>query len=67
MGTLVIRMTGSSLLVVGVGDGGGGWLVAPVEERGVLALCIVECLVLESGVSWEVADWPEWWRLWLVG
>ena len=33
MGTLVIRRTGSSLLVVGEGDGGGGLLVAPVEER----------------------------------
>ena len=48
MGKLVIRMTGSSLLVVGVGDGGGGLLVAPVEERAVLARCVVECLEREG-------------------
>ena len=44
MGTFVIRRTGSSLLVVGEGDGGGGLLVAPVEERAVRARCVVECL-----------------------
>ena len=48
MGTLVIRMTGSSLLVVGEGDGGGGLLVAPVEERAVLVRCVVECLGREG-------------------
>ena len=44
IGTLVVRMTGSSLLVVGEGEGGGGLLVAPVEERAVPALRLLECL-----------------------
>ena len=44
IGTLVVRMTGSSLLVVGEGEGGGGLLVAPVEERAVPAFCLMECL-----------------------
>ena len=48
MGTLVIRRTGSSLLVVGEGDGGGGLLVAPVEERAVLAPCVAKCLGREG-------------------
>ena len=45
---MVIRRTGSSLLVVGEGDGGGGLLVAPVEERAAHARCVVECLRREG-------------------
>ena len=37
-------MTGSSMVVVGEGEGGGGLLVAPVEERAVPALRLLECL-----------------------
>ena len=44
IGTLVVRMTGSSLLVVGEGEGGGGLLIAPVEERAVPVVCGTECL-----------------------
>ena len=39
-----MRRTGSSLLVVGEGDGGGGLWVAPVAERAVRARWVVECL-----------------------
>ena len=77
IGTLVIRRTGSSLLVVGEGDGGGGLWVAPVAERAVRARWVVECLggdgartggVLggggEASVMVTAADWTpidEWW------
>ena len=76
IGTLVVRMTGSSLLVVGEGEGGGGLLVAPVEERAVPAVCGTECLermgerngrVLGGGgvaVGLRVKGWRlgRWWR-----
>ena len=39
-----MRRTGSSLLVVGEGDGGGGLWVAPVAERAVRVRWVVERL-----------------------
>ena len=39
-----MRRTGSSLLVVGEGDAGGGLWVAPVAERAVRARWVVVCL-----------------------
>ena len=54
-----MRRTGSSLLVVGEGDGGGGLWVAPVAERAVRALWVVECLGGDGagiGVFWEAEE-----------
>ena len=44
IGTFVIRRTGSSLLVVGEGEGGGGVCEAPVAERAVRVPGGVTCL-----------------------
>ena len=44
IGTLVIRRTGSSLLVVVEGDGGGGLWEAPVAERAVRGWSVLYCL-----------------------
>ena len=44
IGTLVVRRTGSSLLVVVEGDGGGGLWEAPVAERAVRGWGVLQCL-----------------------
>ena len=47
---------------MGEGDGGGGLLVAPVEERAVLGVWwnVWEERAQELGVFWEVEERAEW-------
>ena len=63
IGTLVIRRTGSSLLVVGEGDGGGVcWLLAWRSVPCMLGVWwnVWEERVQGQGVFWEVEERPEW-------